>query len=95
MVSSNISRIRRRKLEREATLKDFQALASELNLTLIRVRGLRPEIMYDAVDLLCEARALLPDDADAIVQSVSPETGLYIAVTNCVESQHSDGTTVH
>ena len=82
MVTNNISRLRRRKSERDAVQKDFKALATELNLKLIEVRGLRPEIMYDAVDLLAEARALLPDGYPGFVYSTSPETGLYITVCN-------------
>ena len=84
MVTNNISRIRRRKSERDAVLKDFTALASELNLKLVSVIGLQPEVMYDAVDLLCEARAILPDNHPAFVYSASPETGLYITVANRV-----------
>lgn len=82
MVTNNISRLRRRKMERDAALKDFTALASELNLQLIEVRGLRPEIMYDAADLLAEAREILPPDYPGFVYSTSPETGLYVVVSN-------------
>ena len=82
MISNNMNRVRRRKLEREAALSDYHALASELNLELISVQGVRPEIFYDAVDLLREARELLPADPDAIVFSTSPETGIRIAVAN-------------
>ena len=82
MLTTSVSRIRRRKLERDAALRDYRALASELNLELINVQGIRPEIFYDAVELLHEARELLPADPDAIVFSQSPETGVYIAVAN-------------
>ena len=82
MVNNNINRLRRRKLEREAALKDFTALATELNLEMVEVRGLRPEIMYDAVDLITEARAILPSGYPGFVYSTSPETGLYFVVRN-------------
>jgi len=82
MITNNISRIRRRKLERDAALRDYHALASELGLKLISVRGVRPEVWSDAVDLLNEARGLLPKLTNIMVYSASPETGIYITAAN-------------
>jgi len=82
MITNNLSRIRRRKLERNATLRDYHALASELGLKLISVRGVRPEVWNDAVKLLNEARELLPRMTSIMVYSASPETGIYITAAN-------------
>jgi len=82
MPANNMSRIRRRKLERDAALRDYRALASELGLRLISVHGVCPEVWDDAVELLHEARELLPRMTRLVVYSKSPETDVYITTTN-------------
>jgi len=82
MLQNNMNRIRRRKLERDAALKDCHALASELGLTLIDVEGVRPEVFYDAVVLLQSIRDCLPPNTDAITVGVSPDTGVCITAVN-------------
>lgn len=82
MVKKSISRIKRRKRERAAALKEFTELAADLNIQLLEVHGIRPEVMEDAFELLMEARASLRGNANAVVQSASPVTGIYITVAN-------------
>jgi len=82
MVKNNISRIRRRKQEREAALKDFTELAADLNLEILDMRGVKPETFPDAIELLMEARASLRDNPNIVVQSMSPVTGVYLTLAN-------------
>lgn len=84
MPQNNISRIKRRKRERDAVMKEYRSIAAQLGLRLVVAHGLRRETFQYAVDLLHEARGILPPDANALVKSASPENGVFITVRNAL-----------
>ena len=85
MMQNKASRTKRRKLERDAALKDCHALASKLGMNLIEVEGVRPEIFDVVVAVLTGIREDLPPDTNSITIGGCPDLGLEIMAVNITQ----------